>query len=73
MMRVRSSFAQRDLPLRVDHRAVLLHATLPARDALWDQISYSRGRFLVETSFQAPLIVPVRAAVARVVEDCRGG
>ena len=71
-MRVRSSFAQRDLSLRVDRQAVLLHATLPARDTLWDQISYSRGRFLVETSFQAPLIVPVRAAVARVIEDCRG-
>lgn len=71
-MRVRTSFAQRDLSVRVDHGARLIYTSLDARDPLWDQIAYSRGRFLIEASFQPPLIVPVRPEISRVIEDCRG-
>ncbi len=45
---------------------------VPANDLLWDQIAYSRGRFLVEVSMMAPLILPTRAEVSRLIEDCRG-
>lgn len=71
MMRVRTSFAQRALSVRVDRDARLIHTSLDKRDPLWDQIAYSRGRFLIETSFQPPLIVPVRPEISRVIEDCR--
>lgn len=72
-MRVRTSFAQRDLSARADHHSNwLIYTSLDARDPLWDQIAYSRGRFLIEASFQTPLIVPVRPEISRVIEDCRG-
>lgn len=70
-MRIRNSFALRELSVRVDHAARLIYTSLDARDPLWDQISYSRGRFLVEASAQPPLILPVRPEIARVIEDCR--
>ncbi len=69
--RMRSSFGERALPARYDMTSRSLYLTLPASDALWDQIIYSRGRFLVEASFQLPLLVPTRPEVARVIEDCR--
>lgn len=71
-MRIRNSFALRELSVRVDHAARLIYTSLDARDPLWDQISYSRGRFLIEASAQPPLILPVRPEIARVIEDCRG-
>ncbi|MEQ1687729.1 MAG: hypothetical protein ABL874_04065 [Sphingopyxis sp.] len=71
-MRVRTSFAQRDLSVRVDHAVPLIYTSLDARDPLWDQIATSRGRFLIEVSHQSPLILPVRPEIARVIEDCRG-
>lgn len=74
MFTVKSSFGLRRLPTvtgMVGSQPVLT-ATLPARDTLWDQIVYSRGRFLVETTGLRPLIVPVTSEVSRVVEDCRG-
>lgn len=75
-MSVRTSFAQRDLTVRAvlldAPNSYRLNAILPARDALWDQISYSRGRFLIEATGMAPLILPTRPEVARVIESCRG-
>lgn len=71
-LRVRSSFGERVVPARYDMASRSLYFTLPASDQLWDQIIYSRGRFLVEASFQPPLLVPTRPEVARVIEDCRG-
>lgn len=71
LFNVRTSFAERSLPIRVDHGERMVSTTLPGRDPLWDQISYSRGRFLIETTRQAPLLVPARPEIARVVEDCR--
>ena len=68
---IRSSFAERSLPIRVDMADRTVTATLPGRDPLWDQISYSRGRFLIEATRQAPLLVPSRPEVVRVIEDCR--
>jgi hypothetical protein len=70
MINVRSSFAERRLPSPL-RGAGLITASLPASDPLWDQIIYSRGRFLIESTRQAPIIVPNRAEVARVIEDCR--
>lgn len=72
VLNIRNSFAERQLPIRVDMAARSLTATLPASDPLWDQLIYSRGRFLIEATRQTPLIVPTRPEVARVIEDCRG-
>jgi hypothetical protein len=74
MFTVKSSFGLRRLPTvtGMSGSQPVLTATLPARDALWDQIVYSRGRFLIETTGLRPLIVPVTSEVSRVVEDCRG-
>lgn len=71
IMRVRTSFAERSLPLHNDVDARMVASSLDGRDPLFDQIIYSRGRFLIETSNQQPLLVPVRPEIARVVEDCR--
>lgn len=71
-MAVRTSFARRDLTgTRVGGPAPSLYGSASARDLLWDQIIYSRGRFLVEATGMAPVILPTRPEIARVVEDCR--
>ncbi len=71
-LRVRSSFGERVVPARYDMASRNLYLALPASDQLWDQMLYSRGRFLVEASSQPPLLVPTRPEIARVIEDCRG-
>lgn len=72
-LNIRTSFAERRLPIRmVAATGRMLAATLPASDPLWDQIIYSRGRFVVEATRNAPMIVPTRPEIARIVEDCRG-
>ncbi|MBX9727978.1 MAG: hypothetical protein K2X31_03625 [Sphingopyxis sp.] len=68
---VRTSFAERQLPIRSASRGWLTAAPLAARDPLWDQIIYSRGRFLIEATRNEPMLVPTRSDVARVIEDCR--
>lgn len=70
-LNIRSSFAERNLPIRVSVADRTLTATLAGRDPMWDQIMYSRGRFLIEATRQPPLLVPTRPEVARVIEDCR--
>ena len=40
-------------------------------DPLLDAIAFSRGRFMIEVGGQPWLILPVRPAIARVIEDCR--
>jgi len=47
--------------------------SLAANDPLLDAIAFARGRFVVEVAGLAPLILPSRPEVSRVVEDCRGG
>jgi hypothetical protein len=70
-LNVRNSFAERRLPTQRGN-SENLSALLPASDPLWDQIIFSRGRFLIEATGQAPIIVPTRGDIARVIEDCRG-
>jgi hypothetical protein len=41
-------------------------------DAMLDAMVFSRGRFVVERTGAAPLVVPPYAEIGRVVEDCRG-
>ena len=72
MMTVRTSAAERRLPMNANPANRTIYATLSARDPLWDQIAYSRGRFVIEATAQAPLLAPVRPELLRVIEDCRG-
>jgi hypothetical protein len=44
---------------------------LSAADPLFDQIAFSRGRFLVRIEGAGSLVIPSWAEPARVVEDCR--
>lgn len=46
-------------------------ADTAASDPILDKIAYSRGRFVVETSGQARLVLPAWPEVARVIEFCR--
>lgn len=61
------SLAARATPGAQPYMAVML----PANDPILDAMGYSRGRFVVEMSPLAPLVVPTWAEVQRVVEDCR--
>jgi hypothetical protein len=47
-------------------------ATLPASDTLFDQIAFSRGRFLVRASGGGDLVLPSWPEPARLIEECRG-
>ena len=47
-------------------------ASLSPRDAILDQLSFSRGRFLVQVDGAPDLVLPAWPEIARVVEDCRG-
>lgn len=71
-LRIRTSFGERRLTADTLPNGSAYHASLGARDALWDQIAFSRGRFLVEATGMTPMIVAARPAIGRVIEDCRG-
>ena len=47
-------------------------ASLSPRDAILDQLIFSRGRFLVQVEGAPDLVLPAWPEIARVVEDCRG-
>jgi len=68
-MAVRTSFGARNLA--IDPGAQLATATLTARDPFLDNLMFSRGRFSVEVTGLAMLVIPSWAEPARVVEDCR--
>ena len=71
--RIRASAGERELGVqRADQSMRWIETALPPSDPLWDSILYSRGRFVIETTMQAPLILPTRPALQRVVEACRG-
>lgn len=71
VLRIRTSAGEREL--RVEGAELQAFGTsLPAADPIFDQIIYSRGRFVIEATGQAPLILPTRPALQRVVEECRG-
>ena len=46
-------------------------AELPSADPLFDQIAFSRGRFLVRAAGAADLVLPTWAEPDRLIEDCR--
>ena len=48
-----------------------LAVAIGPRDGLLDAIGFSRGRFVVEQSGFATLVVPAWAEIERVTEDCR--
>lgn len=70
-MTVRTSFGERTLPVSASRTGEAV-ATLAASDALFDEIAFSRGRFLVQTAGAAALVLPTWPEAARVIEDCRG-
>jgi len=69
VLAVRTSHGARSLA--AEARSGALVATLPAGDALLDQIAFSRGRFAVEAPGVGRRILPAWPETARVVEDCR--
>lgn len=73
VFRIRTSAGERELGVqRADQTSRWIETALPAADPLWDSMIYSRGRFVIETTMQAPLVLPTRPALQRVVEACRG-
>ena len=68
-MTVRTTSTTRAIPARPTEGS--LAAELPASDTLVDAMGFSRGRFVVETPGQPPLVMPSWAEVLRVAEDCR--
>lgn len=65
-----TSFGQRVLPGTGNAGQAL--AALPASDPLFDQIVFSRGRFLVRGAGGVDLVLPSWPEPARLIEDCRG-
>ena len=49
----------------------MLRAELPGRDALLEQMAFSKGRFAVEVRGFETLYIPAWPEVTRVIEDCR--
>ena len=71
-MTVRTTSTTRAVPAQqAGGSPAYLAAELPVSDTLVDAMGYSRGRFVVETPGQPPLVMPSWAEVLRVVEDCR--
>ncbi len=71
-LRVRTSYGEHHLPATHDTAGTpTLSATVGARSPMWDEVSYSRGRFVVEGSGVAPLIIPVRSELIHLLERCR--
>jgi hypothetical protein len=64
-----TSFGQRVVPGAGNDGQAL--ATLPASDPLFDQIVFSRGRFLVRVAGGYDLVLPSWPEPARLIEDCR--
>ena len=71
-MTVRTTSGQR--PLTSDPTAGKsgwIAARLSPRDALLDQIAFSRGRFTLEVAGLPALYLPAWPELSRVIEDCR--
>ena len=64
---IATSFGERMLPATGDGA----QAALPASDPLFDEIAFSRGRFLVRAAGAADLVLPSWPEPARLIEDCR--
>lgn len=61
-----TSFGERSLPTAGSE-----DRGLPASDPLFDQIAFSRGRFLVRSA-AGDLVLPSWPEPARLIDDCRG-
>ena len=70
-MTIRTSYSVQAWPAtpQADGRIAV---TLAAADPFLDRIAFSRGRFTVDDSGAATLVLPAWAEPARVIEDCRG-
>ena len=69
---LRTSSTARSLPVQPTGGAQpYVAASLAPSDPLLDAIAFSRGRFVVEQTGAATLVVPVYAEIGRVIEDCR--
>ena len=64
-----TSFGERNLPGAGNAEPAL--AALPASDPLFDQIVFSRGRFLVRVAGGGDLVLPTWPEPARLIEECR--
>lgn len=72
-MKLTTTFGDGQWPAAApDPAQPLLTVRLAAADPLLDKLAYSLGRFMIETSGMATLILPAWPEVARVIEDCRG-
>lgn len=74
---IRTTSMTRTLPTTVRSAAgvippVAAQIFLIPTDPLFDAISFSRGRFVVEQAGEPSLVLPPYAEVGRVIEDCRG-
>src|SRR4051812_19848586 len=67
---VTTSFGERVLPQAGIGAQAL--AVLPASDPLFDEIAFSRGRFLVRSREADGLVLPSWPEPARLIEECRG-
>ncbi|WP_241241765.1 hypothetical protein [Sphingobium algorifonticola] len=68
---VRTSFGAASWPMQPLSPGGAFGTIRPASDPVLDQIAFSRGRFMVQVSGMAPLVLPPWAEVTRVIEDCR--
>ncbi|GAA0478227.1 hypothetical protein GCM10009096_20180 [Parasphingorhabdus litoris] len=71
-MTLRATSGMQSYPARnsggpLDYAAI----AVPVTDYMMDRITFSRGRFAVETSALASLAIPIWPEFTRVIEDCR--
>lgn len=70
---VRTSSTTKDLSAKYAGGAPgYIAAEIAPNDPILDAMAFSRGRILLETEGQPPIILPTWAEITRIVEDCRG-
>ena len=71
-MTVRTSSMTKEMVTRPSGGAEdYVAAEILPNDAILDAMAFSRGRILLETEGQSPVILPSWAEITRIVEDCR--
>jgi hypothetical protein len=72
-MLIRTSSMTKQLPAQLTGGTpAFIAADIMTNDPILDAMAFSRGRILIETEGQQPIILPSWAEIARIVEDCRG-
>jgi hypothetical protein len=72
-MVIRTSSSSKEFATRAaGTNPVYVTAEIQPTDAILDAMAFSRGRILLETDGQQPVILPSWAEITRIVEDCRG-